>query len=117
MKKISIILLLSVFLAPVFAENTNKEETKKTGESKAISISGKIMDKQTREELVGAFIQIEGTDISTYTDIDGNYSIENIKPGQYDIKVEYISYKNTELEAMEINANKNTNIDIKLESL
>mgnify|MGYP006278773949 CR=1 FL=1 len=117
MKKISILLVLAVFISSAFAGKTNVKESDKSGESKAVCISGKIMDMKTNEELVGAIVQIEGTDISTYTDIDGTFSIENIQPGQYDIKVEYISYKNEEIEDLEVSANKDNKINIKLESL
>lgn len=40
------------------------------------TISGKLIDAQTSEPLIGASIIVPGTDIGTITDFDGNYSME-----------------------------------------
>lgn len=41
-----------------------------------ILIEGKVSDLKTGETLIGVNVQIEGTDLGTITDFDGNFSIE-----------------------------------------
>ncbi len=49
-------------------------------------------DKQTKEPLTGATIQITGTALGVVADIDGNYTL-NAEDGTYTITVRYIGYK------------------------
>ena len=37
-----------------------------------------VFDKSTNEELAGVVVAVEGTDMKTYTDMDGNFSIEGV---------------------------------------
>ncbi|MCW8805574.1 MAG: carboxypeptidase-like regulatory domain-containing protein, partial [Ignavibacteriaceae bacterium] len=46
-------------------------------------ISGKIIDADTKEPLIGANIILMNTNLGAATDIDGNYFILNITPGTY----------------------------------
>jgi hypothetical protein len=56
-------------------------------------LSGSVMDIETGEKLAGSKIEIEETGISVFTDMDGNFSIEQLLPGNYTLKVSYISYE------------------------
>lgn len=44
------------------------------------------------EPLLGASIQVAGTSFGTVTDIDGNYSLNFEKPGDYQLKLSFIGY-------------------------
>ncbi|HBH07041.1 MAG TPA: hypothetical protein DDX92_10620 [Flavobacteriales bacterium] len=55
-------------------------------------LKGKITDDATGEALIGATVLIVGTYKGTATDIDGNYVIKDIKPGDYSVKVSFIGY-------------------------
>jgi hypothetical protein len=70
------ILLLSFFI--IYSFNYQNKE-----------ISGKVLDKNTAEELVGVMVIINKTD-TTYTDLDGNFKFktDTIKS----INLNYISY-------------------------
>lgn len=63
------------------------------GTLQAAILKGNITDKSTKEPLVGATIQVNGTGIGVVTDLDGNYHIENLKAGTYEIEIKYISYQ------------------------
>jgi outer membrane receptor for ferrienterochelin and colicin len=52
-------------------------------------ISGKILDKATGETMIGAVVQVEGTDIGVTTDIEGNYSL-SLAPGSYTLNILYV---------------------------
>ena len=42
------------------------------------TIKGKIIDGSTEETLIGAAVIVDGTDNGTVTDLDGNFSLENV---------------------------------------
>lgn len=55
-------------------------------------ISGKIVDRETKEPLVGATVLLEGTTLGASSDINGNYVILNVPAGTYNIKASYVGY-------------------------
>ena len=57
------------------------------------TIKGTVTDKQTREPLTGATIQIAGTTQGTVADVDGNYSLD-VNNGIYTLAIKYVGYKN-----------------------
>ncbi len=57
------------------------------------AIYGTVKDKNTQEALIGANVILEGTELGASTDIDGNYRIENISPGSYNLVCSYIGYE------------------------
>ncbi len=61
-------------------------------------IKGKVIDKQTKESLIGASVTIPNLNTGTITDIDGNFELE-IPSDVKRVKVSYIGYqsKNVEL--------------------
>lgn len=57
------------------------------------SIKGQITDQSTGEGLPGVALVLSGSDIKVYTDFDGNFTFNNITPGEYTIIAEYVSYR------------------------
>jgi hypothetical protein len=57
-----------------------------------ISAYGKVIDKFTREPLIGANIIIVGTDFGAAANVEGEYTITNISPGTYQITSSVIGY-------------------------
>ncbi|MCK6604272.1 MAG: carboxypeptidase-like regulatory domain-containing protein [Ignavibacteriaceae bacterium] len=55
-------------------------------------LSGKVIDAQTKEPLVGANLIIMNTGLGAATNIDGEYFILNITPGTYAVKASYVGY-------------------------
>jgi len=72
-------------------------------------LTGKIIDKSTGEELIGATVVIVGTYNGGASDFDGNYLIEKIKPNIYDVKCSFISYETKIIKNIKIKSNE-TNI-------
>jgi len=56
------------------------------------TLTGNIQD-ELGEPLIGATILLEGTTLGTITDFDGNYLVENITPGTYNVAISFIGYK------------------------
>ena len=117
MKKIILSIAFFMFIGLIFADNDGaKSSNSSDTPDQTISFTGKVVDINTGETLTGAEVKIEGTDIKTYTDLDGNYLIEDIKPGKYNIIASFISYKKSYVENF-IADNKNNRLDIKLQLL
>jgi len=76
-------------------------------------LRGKIIDKKTGEELIGATVVVTGTINGTTTDFDGNYSLE-LAVGTYNITISYISYQTQNYPAITINADDVTLLNIQL---
>ncbi len=60
-------------------------------------ISGSVTDKNN-DPLIGANINLKGTFMGSTTDFNGNYRIDNIDPGKYQLLVSYIGYKSQQAE-------------------
>ncbi|MHB9055000.1 MAG: TonB-dependent receptor [Paludibacteraceae bacterium] len=80
------------------------------------SITGKVLDAQNGETLIGAAVTISGTTTGGATDFDGNYTISNLKPGTYTLTISYISYKSQTKADVKVEADKATVVDIRLET-
>ncbi len=61
--------------------------------SQSSNISGIVADSSNGNVLIGANVIIEGTSLGMATDNAGKYSISNVAPGNYTIKVTYIGYE------------------------
>jgi len=79
-------------------------------------IKGKVTDLQTGDVLIGATVQIAGTTYGAQTGADGDYLIQNLDPGKYDLKVSYIGYKTMTFKDVRVNSDLTTYQDIKLPS-
>jgi outer membrane receptor for ferrienterochelin and colicin len=101
MKKFILLLLLIPFL--IYAGTTGK-------------LTGSIKDAQTGEPLVGANVIIEGTDLGAATNIDGNFVILNIPPGNYSVKVSYIGYESSTFTDVQIIVDRTTHLSASLNS-
>ena len=55
-------------------------------------ISGKIIDADTKEVLPGANVQIVGTSMGASTNLDGEFFILNIPPGDYSVRISMMGY-------------------------
>ena len=60
------------------------------------SIKGRVIDAHTIKPLQNANIVIEGTTFGTASDLEGKFTIQNIPPGNYMLKVNFIGYKSYE---------------------
>lgn len=57
------------------------------------SIVGKVIDKKTKQPIVGANVILTGLNRGATTDITGYFQINNLSPAPYKIEVSFIGYK------------------------
>lgn len=60
------------------------------------TISGTVTDRKSGEPLIGCTVLLKNTQNGTYCDIDGNFTLNNIKPGET-LQVSYVGYKQKEI--------------------
>ena len=77
-------------------------------------ISGKLSSSETRESLVGATIQLVGTNFGSISDQNGRFTILNILPGTYSVKLSYIGYEGIMLDNVQVSADLTTHLDLTL---
>ncbi len=87
-----------------------------TSAQEAGQISGTIVDAENGETIIGASIGIIGTTNGAASDIDGNYTIRNLQPGTYDLRVSYISYQTQNITGVEVVAGETTILDIAMQT-
>lgn len=78
------------------------------------SIAGRVVDYKTKEAIIGASVVIQGTTVGSATDIDGNFLINNVKPGTYTIVVSYIAYKTQTIPDVLVESGNKTTLTIDL---
>ena len=112
MKKL--VLLIVIIIATIYYTQAGEPlKSAKTTESQFV-IKGKVIDKKTGETLVGAVVNVGNSEYKTYTDLDGNFEIKNVKEGNYNIVVSYISYHSSLVEQAIVKSLNNTSLEIEL---
>ena len=122
MKKVLLTLSLISVVALSFAANNDKVANKdkssvatSSSTASSVSISGRVIDLNSGEALAGVEVAIEGQSKNAHTDLDGNFKIDNLKPGEYNVIASYISYNKSFIEKLEV-VKSNQSLDIKLQS-
>ena len=73
-------------------------------------IAGVITDAANRQPLIGTNVQIQGTALGAATDMKGQYSILNIPPGIYTLKITMMGYKTLVIENVRVSIDLTTAI-------
>lgn len=103
------IMLKYLVLAVVLVMSTVSAVAQTTG-----SIRGTVIDRSDREALIGVNIIIRGTTFGTVTDLDGNYEIRNIRPGEYAIEFRYIGYESMLFTGIRVAAGEATPLNVEM---
>ena len=77
MKKISILFMLLLGITSLHAQQFN--------------ITGTVIDKKLNEPIIGATVQVKGTNNGTVTNLDGEFALKNVAKGSV-LNVSYIGY-------------------------
>lgn len=101
---------ISLFTLGASASEMAKESTM------TFSVSGKVLDIATGEALAGVKVEIEETSTFTYSDFEGNFYINNLYPGSYQLKTSYISYEKGKI-FIDLENQNEEKIEVKLEQL
>jgi outer membrane receptor for ferrienterochelin and colicin len=72
------------------------------------TLTGKVFDQSNSEGLIGAAVQVKGTQIGAMTDLDGNFRLE-LAPGTYTIVCSYVSFTKKEITDITVKAGETIN--------
>lgn len=98
---ICLLLLLIIGIHQSFASTTGK-------------IAGKVQDKETGDPLPGANVVIVGTNYGAATDMEGNFFIINLPPGNYEVEARMMGYAAVKMENVQVRTNATTTLIFKL---
>jgi len=77
-------------------------------------IKGRVFNSINNESISFANIVIDSTLQGTTSDTDGNYRIENLKPGTYNVLASFVGFKKAIYYEIRVNSTKPTILDISL---
>src|SRR5690554_770038 len=120
MKTVLVIGISLLMTTSAFANSniSNNKEVKKSNETELVAnvasteslqLTGVVVDKKNNETLAGASILVDGRKF--YSDLDGNFTISDVKPGKYELTVELISYEPVSIE-VDLSQNQQVNIGL-----
>lgn len=79
-------------------------------------IQGRISDAKNNEPIPFANVVIVGTTTGASSDLDGNFKIESLTPGLYNVEVSYLGYKSQIEYEVQVFNNKPALLDFSLEA-
>lgn len=75
-------------------------------------ITGKLVDSETGEALIGANVFLEGTSIGAASDLEGRFTITKIPSGNYTVVVSIIGYSTRKLADVKIVPGETVNLNL-----
>lgn len=86
--KCFIVLVIVILILPsyTFAKKSDPSP------SPTQTVSGSIIDKDTHEDLSGAYLYFEELHKGVFSGADGKFNMNGIAPGKYNVTVKFISY-------------------------
>ena len=78
-------------------------------------IKGTIIDKQTKEPLTGATVQVTGSATGAVADLNGNYTL-TLNNGTYTLEVKYIGYKTFRMNEVKIKTDATLNFELEVDA-
>ncbi|PKO95676.1 MAG: hypothetical protein CVU14_11370 [Bacteroidetes bacterium HGW-Bacteroidetes-9] len=84
---------------------------------KTTGIAGVVSNLETGLKQAGVLVSVVGTNFSTLTDAEGNYTLSLKEAGVYSLKAELKGYNDYEEEDIEVNQGEMTTVDFDMEPL
>ncbi len=109
MKKVILSAMICVASLGAYAAGTAQTETESAQAVVSASVSGKVIDKDTKEGLAGVAVEANGEKV--YTDFDGNFTISNLCGNNCEVSVSMISY---ETQTIAVNPSNSKTLDVSL---
>lgn len=104
-KKLGKYIIVCLFFSS-FGQLINAQQT--------YTFSGKVMESNIKQPVIGAAVQIANTTIGGTTDIDGNYNFSgNLKPGKYKINFSFLGFSNKSVD-ITLGTSANVKTDVTL---
>lgn len=79
-------------------------------------IKGVITDGKTKQPIIGASVELVGTDQGAITDLDGSYVIRLVPSGEYALKITYIGYTEVSVTGIKVYNDLTTEQHVKMKA-
>jgi hypothetical protein len=79
-------------------------------------IEGRVIDKDSKEPIIGATVQIIGTTLGAATNIEGVFFINNVEAGTYDVRITNVGYQPTVYKKVQVRPDLRTKITVELQA-
>jgi hypothetical protein len=99
--------LLSFLLLILFTASVLAQQNAGFG-----SLTGKIRDQRSGDELIGANVLLVDTKLGASTDIDGRYTVRQVPAGTYSIRVSFLGYESKTVSGIIIADNQQYILDV-----
>lgn len=110
---IGFFLLIYLTISNLSAQDTIPQRVITGGEG---SIKGRIFDPINNEAVPFANVLIQGTTVGTTSDDAGNYQINNLLPGLYNVQASAIGFKTALVYEVEVSNARTAIVDLRLEA-
>ena len=77
-------------------------------------VSGVVTDRGSSNPLPGTNVYLVNTSYGTASDNLGRFTMINIPPGKYALKVDMIGYKSVQVEELIVSVNRTSSVDIEM---
>ena len=78
------------------------------------SIAGIVTDKVTGEPIFNAAVLLEGTVLGAMTNKDGKFTVRDVKPGTYDLRVSHVGHNSTQVKGVVVAAGQTIRVKAQL---
>ncbi|MCK5571111.1 MAG: carboxypeptidase-like regulatory domain-containing protein, partial [Bacteroidetes bacterium] len=79
-------------------------------------VRGTVVDRETGEPLVGANVTIEATTLGAACDVNGEFIVLSVPPGNYSLRATYVGYRAMRIRNIEVTIGLTTEVNFSLES-
>jgi len=109
-------LISVILLFTAGSQDTSASTAKvKKSQQQVTTIRGRVVDAETRVPLVFAGISVQGTNVATVTNLDGEFILKVTEEGTGNLEFSFVGYKNRVMPIEEMKTNGNRNV-IELET-
>jgi len=78
-------------------------------------IAGTVIDQETGDPMAGANVVIEGSQLGAAADLEGNYTILHVPPGNYSVTVSVMGYKRITFNEVRVRIDQTTRLNVNME--
>jgi outer membrane receptor protein involved in Fe transport len=78
------------------------------------TIVGRITDEKTKDGLPSVNVKVKGTYYGAASDFDGNFKVEKMNPGTYNIDITLLGYKTVQYSGIKVEAGKTVTLNVKM---
>ncbi len=77
-------------------------------------VIGTVVEEESGQPLIGATVMIVGTQLGARADLDGKFTIRNVPPGTYTLRVSAIGYAPVEITEVIVEASGEKKLDVSM---